>query len=43
MSKSKSVNVSLLSEIRTLIESAKQRVAANANAELSLLYWNIGK
>ncbi|MDR3001970.1 MAG: PDDEXK nuclease domain-containing protein [Fibromonadaceae bacterium] len=43
MSKSKSVNISLLSEIRTLIESAKQRVAANVNAELSLLYWNIGK
>ena len=33
----------MLSEIRALIESARQRVAANVNAELSLLYWSIGK
>jgi len=40
---SKSIKVSLLSEIRSLIESARQRVAVNVNAELSLLYWNVGK
>jgi len=39
----KVINVSLLSEIRSLIESARQRVAVNVNAELSLLYWNVGK
>ena len=33
----------MLSEIRSLIESARQRVAVNVNAELSLLYWNVGK
>ena len=34
---------SLLSDIRTLIESTRQRVAIGINAELSLLYWNVGK
>ncbi|MDR2580122.1 MAG: hypothetical protein LBC85_03910 [Fibromonadaceae bacterium] len=43
MSKLKPINISLLSEIRSLIESARQRVAVNVNAELSLLYWNIGR
>lgn len=33
----------LVSDIRGLIESARQRVAAAANAELTLLYWRIGK
>jgi len=36
-------NISLFSEIRTLIESTRQRVAASVNAELSLLYWNVGR
>jgi predicted nuclease of restriction endonuclease-like (RecB) superfamily len=40
---SKLVNVSLFAEIRSLIESARQRVAVSINAELSLLYWNIGR
>lgn len=33
----------LLTEIRQLIESARQRVAAAVNAELTLLYWRIGR
>jgi predicted nuclease of restriction endonuclease-like (RecB) superfamily len=33
----------ILSEIRTLIESARGRVAASVNTELTLLYWHIGK
>lgn len=33
----------LLADIRHLIESARQRVAVAVNAELSLLYWRIGR
>ncbi len=33
----------VLSEIRGLIESARGRVASFANAELTMLYWKIGK
>lgn len=33
----------LLSELRELIQSARQRVATVANAEQTLLYWRIGK
>ncbi|GHU04266.1 DUF1016 domain-containing protein [Betaproteobacteria bacterium] len=33
----------LLTDIRGLIESSRQRVAVGVNAELSLLYWNVGK
>ncbi|MBY4897741.1 YhcG family protein [Cupriavidus sp. AU9028] len=32
----------LLGDIRTLIQSAQQRVASAANAELTLLFWQIG-
>jgi predicted nuclease of restriction endonuclease-like (RecB) superfamily len=32
----------LVSDIRSLIESARQRVAVAVNAELTLLYWEIG-
>lgn len=32
----------LLSEIRGLIDSAKQRAAVAVNAELTLLYWQVG-
>jgi hypothetical protein len=41
--KPKLVNVSLFAEIRSLIESARKRVAVSINAELSLLYWNVGR
>jgi len=34
---------SLLSDIRALIESSRQRVAVGVNAELSFLYWSVGK
>ena len=30
-------------EIRALIASARERVAVMVNAELTLLYWNVGK
>jgi predicted nuclease of restriction endonuclease-like (RecB) superfamily len=43
MLKSKSIATPLFSEIRALIEASRQRVATNVNAELSLLYWNIGR
>ena len=33
----------LLSDIRTLIETSRQRVAVGINAELSFLYWSVGK
>ena len=32
----------VLSDIRKLIESARQRVATYANAELTMLYWRVG-
>jgi predicted nuclease of restriction endonuclease-like (RecB) superfamily len=34
---------SLLADVRQLIESSRQRVAVAVNAELSILYWSIGK
>ena len=33
----------VLSEIRALIEAARGRVAAHANAELTMLYWGVGE
>ena len=33
----------LLGEIRALIESARQRVTAMVNSELTLLFWRIGR
>jgi len=33
----------LLSDIRALIESSRERVAVGVNAELSLLYWSVGE
>jgi hypothetical protein len=33
----------LLTDIRGLVESSHQRVAVGVNAELSLLYWSVGK
>jgi len=35
-------NPYLFGEIRQLIDSARQRAAAAVNAELSLLYWQVG-
>lgn len=32
-----------ISEISQLIHSSKQRMTAAVNAELTLLYWHIGK
>ena len=34
---------SLLADIRQLIDAARQRVAMEVNAELTLLYWQVGK
>lgn len=36
-------NQPLFNEIRGLIDSARQRVAVAVNAELTLLYWQVGK
>jgi hypothetical protein len=33
----------LFSDIRTLIDSARQRVAVAVNAELTMLYWQVGR
>ena len=33
----------LLNEVRQLIDDAKQKVAVSVNAELTLLYWHVGK
>ena len=38
-----SIGTALLSDLRHLIDSARQRVAIAVNAELSLLYWQIGR
>jgi len=35
-------NVPLLTEIKSLIDAARQRAAAAVNAELTLLYWQVG-
>jgi predicted nuclease of restriction endonuclease-like (RecB) superfamily len=36
-------NSPLFQEIRQLIDAAKQRVAVTINAEITLLYWQVGK
>ncbi len=36
-------NEILISDVRTLIENAKSRVALVVNSEMTMLYWNIGK
>lgn len=33
----------LISDIRVLIASARQRVSVAVNAELTILYWRVGK
>jgi len=33
----------LVNEVRQLIDSAKQRAAVAVNAEISMLYWQVGK
>lgn len=38
-----STGISLFSEIRGLIDNARQRAAMAVNAELTLLYWQIGQ
>jgi len=43
MSKDISINQSLFHEIRSLIEEARSNVVVAVNAELTTLYWNIGK
>ena len=35
--------LALIADLRQLIESARQRVATTANAELALLYWRVGQ
>jgi predicted nuclease of restriction endonuclease-like (RecB) superfamily len=42
ISVSKPSNVELVADIRSLIESARQRTISAVNAELTLLYWGIG-
>lgn len=36
------VPASLLTDIRSMIDSARARAAAAVNAELTLLYWQVG-
>lgn len=36
-------DATLIAEVRHLIDSARQRVAVAVNAELTLLYWHIGR
>jgi len=43
MSRSPLVNVTLAIEVKQLIQSAKQRAVVAVNAELTLLYWQVGK
>jgi hypothetical protein len=37
------INTPLFTEVKTLIQSAKQQAAVTVNAELTLLYWQVGK
>ncbi len=43
MSKITSHATPLFSEVKSLIERSRQKVAVTVNAEITLLYWNIGK
>lgn len=43
MSKDNVENTGLFSEIRALIETSKTNVAVSVNAEMTALYWHIGK
>ncbi|CAN2044923.1 DUF1016 domain-containing protein [Candidatus Magnetomoraceae bacterium gMMP-1] len=43
MSQSTLIDKSLFTEIKQLVQSAKQRAAVAVNAELTLLYWQVGK
>lgn len=36
------MNTTLVTDIKKLIDGSRQRVAQTFNAELSLLYWQIG-
>lgn len=36
-------NDALLSDLRTLIGTAQERIATNVNTELTMLYWHIGR
>lgn len=42
-SENMSVEMHVLGDIQTLIQSARQRAAMAVNAELSLLYWRVGQ
>ena len=37
------LSTSLLAEIRQIIDSARARAAGAVNAELTLLYWKVGR
>jgi predicted nuclease of restriction endonuclease-like (RecB) superfamily len=37
------IDTSLYSDVKLLIEQSRERVAASFNAELTLLYWSVGK
>ena len=37
------IDTALFAEVKTLIQSAKQQAAVSVNAELTMLYWQVGK
>ncbi|MEL7968444.1 hypothetical protein AAG587_18920 [Vreelandella neptunia] len=43
MNKPAASNPTLLSQLRQLIDSGRQRAVAAVNSELALMYWQIGK
>lgn len=43
MSKLPTTDPELVAELRQLVDSARQRAAMAVNAELTLLYWQIGR
>ena len=43
MSKEAKIEVQLYTEVTQLIEQSKQNVAVAVNAEITLLYWNVGR
>jgi predicted nuclease of restriction endonuclease-like (RecB) superfamily len=43
MNEQLSINTGFINEIRSLIEESRQNIAISVNAEITMLYWHIGK
>lgn len=43
MTKTSNASIDLVKDLRKIIDSTRQRVAVGVNAELTIMYWNIGE